>query len=384
MGSRSDGSGARYKKYKRIYEELREALTAGRYRPGDKLPAEVELVEQFGASRPTVGRALAKLASEGLVQRRAGSGTFVSNPGQHKGYIFALLIPELGQTEIFEPICQGLSRTKLGTHHELLWGPTLQPGAPKEIQAEQLCESYVKRGVSGVFFAPLELTGGKDEVNLRIARALDDARIPVVLLDRDIYEYPKRSRYDLVGIDNQRAGFTITEHLLVSGCTRIVFFARPNSAPTVNMRISGYRAAITEYLRKGAVELVEFGDPTNLSEIRKLLSRLRPDAFVCANDYTAAQLMTTLNTINVSVPSEVRVAGIDDVKYASLLQVPLTTIHQPCQDIGATALLAMVDRIAHPKAPARDFLVDFQLVVRQSSGLTSNVVSERNELHQPR
>ena len=94
--------------------------------------------------------------------------------------------------------------------------------------------------------------------------------------------------------------------------------------------------------------------------------------------------MTTLNAIEVSVPSEVRVAGIDDVKYASLLQVPLTTIHQPCQDIGATALLAMVDRIAHPKAPARDFLVDFQLVVRQSSGPIPNVTSQRHELHQPR
>jgi GntR family transcriptional regulator, arabinose operon transcriptional repressor len=381
MGSRSDGSGA---KYKRIYEELREALTAGRYHPGDKLPAEVELVQQFGASRPTVGRALAKLASEGLVRRRAGSGTFVSNPGEHKGYVFALLIPELGQTEIFEPICQGLSRAKLGNHHELLWGPTLQPGAPKEIQAEQLCESYVKRGVSGVFFAPLELTGGKDEVNLRIARALDDARIPVVLLDRDIYEYPKRSHYDLVGIDNQRAGFTITEHFLVSGCKRIVFFARPNSAPTVNMRISGYRAAIREYLQKEAVELVEFGDPGDFFNIRELLSRLRPDAFVCANDFTAAQLMTTLNAIEVGVPAEVRVGGIDDVKYASLLQVPLTTIHQPCQDIGATALLAMLDRIAHPKAPARDFLVDFQLVVRQSSGTNPRPVPDANELDQRR
>ena len=73
MGARSNGNSA---KYKRIYEELREAVAAGRYRQGDKLPSEVELVEQFSASRPTVARALAKLESEGLVQRRAGSGTF--------------------------------------------------------------------------------------------------------------------------------------------------------------------------------------------------------------------------------------------------------------------------------------------------------------------
>jgi DNA-binding LacI/PurR family transcriptional regulator len=381
MGARSDGNGA---KYKRIYEELREAVAAGRYRQGDKLPSEVELVEQFSASRPTVARALAKLESDGLVQRRAGSGTFITDPSRHKGYVFGLLIPELGQTEIFEPICQGLSRARIGTHHELLWGPTLQPGEPKEVEAEHLCESYLKRGVTGIFFAPLELTEGKDEVNLRITRALDEARIPVVLLDRDIYEYPQRSSYDLVGIDNQRAGFKITEHLLLSGCRRIVFLARPNSAPTVKMRISGYRAALHAFSQMGAAELLEIGDPRDISFIRQLLSRLRPDAFVCANDYTAAQLMTTLNGIGVSVPSNIRIAGIDDVKYASLLQVPLTTIHQPCQEIGATALLAMLDRIAHPKAPARDFLVDFQLVVRQSSGSNPSVVPDANELDQRR
>jgi GntR family transcriptional regulator of arabinose operon len=381
MDSRLDGNGA---KYKRIYRELREAISVGRYGPGDKLPAEVELVEQFGASRPTVGRALAKLESEGLVQRRAGSGTFVNSQSHPEAYVFGLLIPELGQTEIFEPICQGMSRARVGSHHELLWGPTLHSGAPKELQAERLCESYLKRGVSGIFFAPLELSGGKDEVNLRITRALDEARVPLVLLDRDIYEYPKRSHYDLVGIDNRRAGFTITEHLLLSGCKRIVFFALPNSAPTVNARICGYREAMAAHLRSEAVELVEFGDPTDISAIRNLLHRLRPEAFVCANDYTAAQLMTTLNTVGVNIPSQVRIVGMDDVKYASLLQVPLTTIHQPCQDIGATALLAMLDRIAHPSTPTRDFVLDFQLVVRQSSVSNLNVVCEVNELDQPR
>jgi GntR family transcriptional regulator of arabinose operon len=376
MGSRLDGNGAKYKK---IYRELREGLTSGRYLPGEKLPTEIELVEQFSASRPTVGRALSKLESEGLVQRRAGSGTFVSSKEAPESHVFGLLIPELGQTEIFEPICQGMSGARLGSRHELLWGNTASNGATKELQAEQLCENYLKRPVSGVFFAPLELTGGKDEVNFRIVHALDEAHIPIVLLDRDIYEYPKRSSYDLVGIDNRRAGFTITEHLLGLGCKRIVFFARPNSAPTVNARAWGYRDAIATHLKNGAVDLVEFGDPTDLAKLQEILSRLRPEAFACANDYTAAQLMTSLTSLGVNIPSEIRIVGIDDVKYASLLQVPLTTIHQPCQDIGATALLAMLDRIAHPSTPARDFLLDFQLVIRQSSRINSGD-SKSNEL----
>ncbi len=60
--------------------------------------------------------------------------------------------------------------------------------------------------------------------------------------------------------------------------------------------------------------------------------------------------------------------GIDDVKYASILQVPLTTLHQPCRDLGAAAIFAMLERIAHPSMPARDILLDCRIVVRQSCG----------------
>jgi DNA-binding LacI/PurR family transcriptional regulator len=61
-------------------------------------------------------------------------------------------------------------------------------------------------------------------------------------------------------------------------------------------------------------------------------------------------------------------AGIDDVKYASLLSVPLTTIHQPCASIGAIAVGAMLDRLRDPNLPARDILLNFHLVVRESCG----------------
>jgi GntR family transcriptional regulator of arabinose operon len=59
-------------------------------------------------------------------------------------------------------------------------------------------------------------------------------------------------------------------------------------------------------------------------------------------------------------------AGIDDVKYASLLSVPLTTIHQPCAKMGAIAVGAMIERVRDPKLPARDILLNFHLVVRDS------------------
>ena len=55
----------------------------------------------------------------------------------------------------------------------------------------------------------------------------------------------------------------------------------------------------------------------------------------------------------MAIPEEVRIVGIDDVKYANLLSVPLTTVHQDCAGIGALAMATMLERIEHPELPVQ-------------------------------
>ena len=78
--------------------------------------------------------------------------------------------------------------------------------------------------------------------------------------------------------------------------------------------------------------------------------------------------MRTLDTLGFSVPEKIRVAGFDDVRYAELLRPSLTTIHQPCTEIGTIAMQVMLERIENPKLPPRDVLVHSTLIVRKSCG----------------
>ena len=361
-------------KYQVVFEALKQEIEGGRWKDGDRLPSEADLVRTYGASRITVGRAVRDLQRAGLVQRRAGSGTFVRPRSTAAGSAlsFGLLIPDFGETEIFEPICQGMMSSPLAREHALVWGSVTgrREGASKEERAWELCRQYVDRKVSGVFFAPLELTPAKDEVNRRIAQALDDARIPVVLLDRTVVPYPQRGHHDLVGIDNRRAGYVITEHLLSLGSRRIGFVGIGNAAATVDAREAGYREALHAWGAAYAAELVRRLDPADASAVRALMEA-KPEAIVCANDWTAARLMRTLLELGHSVPGEVRLVGIDDVDYASLLPVPLTTLRQPTRQIGAAALAAMLDRVAGAELPTRDILLHGTLIVRRSCGAPS-------------
>ena len=104
-------------KYLQVYAALRQQIQSGQLKRGDRLPSEADLVRTFGASRITVGRAVRELQSAGMVERRVGSGTYVKAPQPVGGLSFGLLIPDLGETEIFEPICQGMMASPLAREH---------------------------------------------------------------------------------------------------------------------------------------------------------------------------------------------------------------------------------------------------------------------------
>jgi DNA-binding LacI/PurR family transcriptional regulator len=352
-------------KYRSIFLDLKRSITAGKYGEGQRLPSEAQLTRTYQTSRITVARALKELAILGLVERRAGSGTFVRHAYATQGRTFGLLIPDLGETEIFEPICQGIARAGRASHDEILWGAASRDVESKVEQALQLCDYYRSREVSGVFFATFEHIDNADEINREIVDNFQRASIPIVLLDRDICGYHKRSAFDLVGIDNRSAGFVVTQHLLNLGCQRVAFVSMPQSAPTAAARIAGYREAMWGVDKEQAVEI---GNPESRDWVDRLLKRHKPDGIVCTNDRTAGQLMLTLNSLGVEIPSGVRIVGIDDVKYASLLHVPLTTLRQPCSEIGAAALSTMIDRLAHPTMPARHVTIECKLIVRKYCG----------------
>jgi DNA-binding LacI/PurR family transcriptional regulator len=355
-------------KHRRVFEYLHASIQSGALKVGDRLPSEAELGKLFDASRITVAKAVLDLQRMGLVTRRPGAGTHVLAQHHAAGRTFGLLIPELGLTEIFEPICHGMMRSPFARPDALLWGNASTSVRESAKEAEQMVNSFIVQKVSGVFFAPLELTGEKDVANRRVARIMERAQIPFVLLDRCYMPFPERSAHDLVGVDNRRAGYLATAHLLGLGVRRVAFLGEANAANTVDARICGFHEALRTFKISPEQDPAWRGSPQDEAFVRRLLDTLRPEGIVCANDLTAARLMQTLMSLGVRIPEEIRIVGMDDVKYASLLPVPLTTIHQDCAGIGSVAMATMLDRLEHPELPVRDVLVPTRLVVRRSCG----------------
>jgi LacI family transcriptional regulator len=357
-------------KYAKVFEALERAILEGKFASGKRLPSESELCQRFKVSRPTAARALRELQQMGVITRRAGSGSFLTpaNPATPSASrSLGLFVPGLGNTEILSPICNEITRFAQSLGCSVLWGDAGTPINSSD-DALRLCKQYIDRPVDGVFFAPIESIPDREIWNRRLADTFVERGIPIVLLDRDLGEFPSQSEFDLIGIDNVAAAIALTKHLLKQGRERICFVARPHFPSTTDLRLLGCREAIRSFGLQRKYRLAHFGDPGDPQFVSSLLDAASPDAIVCSNDQTAAILMRTLTQLHCTVPDQIAVVGFDDVEYATLLSPSLTTIRQPCTEIARTAVRTLLDRISKPELPSRHIQHRFELVIRQSSG----------------
>ena len=358
-------------KHRQIVDHVLELILAGKFEAGARLPSDGQLVRQFQASRPTVAKAMKQLEDEGYIERRVGSGSFVSFPSVTKPSLIGLLTPEIGDAELFEPLCSEIARQCQKKGLSLLWADSSlqesQSDHDHEKIANELCQRFIAQQVSGVFFAPVEFTERMFDTNRNIASRLDEAGISVVLLDRDLERLPDRSRYDMVGIDNFRAGYLQAQHLIDNGCKRLAYVARLMSATTIDLRIAGFRNALLKNGLEITSESIIFGDVSK-PEILNSLNPQQFDGVVCSNDTTATMLLETFESKGINVPTDIKLIGIDDVKVAKQAKVPITTVHQPFRAIGKAAVDAMIGRIENRTMRPRDIFVGIDLVVRESCG----------------
>ena len=355
-------------KYRDLLNVVRQEIFDGKFGTTGKFPSEEQLMRRFDVSRNTVRSALAELKRTGVLETRNGSGTYLSAAASSPVGTLGLIVPDMAMTEIFQNICGEFIRAARDAGYTTLCdGASSFDPVTRTVQALRAAHDCAHRRVAGVVLEPIELTENTAVTTTEVLSILRKARIPIVLVDRDVVMPPQRSSLDLVGIDNVRAGYTLATHLIARGARRIHVVCRPNSAPTCRKRAQGANLAMLDHdipaARNGFHEI----DPCDADAVRTLLRRFRPDAIMCCNDATAADLLVTLRALGRRVPEDISVTGVDGLRCASIVTPSLTTIRQPCEAIARTSLKMLLERIASPSLPPREILLHTDLVVGQST-----------------
>ena len=192
---------------------------------------------------------------------------------------------------------------------------------------------------------------------------------PVVLINGD----DPYMRLGSVTPCNRSAARLAAEYLISLGHRRIAFLVRPGRR-TIERRQEGWRDALKHHglaHDDGMVLTVddwlpELGSAAVAAEITR--NGLWFTAVLAANDSLAYGAINGLKSQGISVPGSVSVVGIDDLPQAAFLDPPLTTMHIPMREIGATALDLLRDGMLGLAEPPRRIELGCPMMVRGSAG----------------
>jgi LacI family transcriptional regulator len=225
---------------------------------------------------------------------------------------------------------------------------------------------FSAKDIKGVIIAPVM----RDNSEIQHLEKLKMLNFPFVLL-ADI----RGISANVVEIDNKRAINRAVEYLIKSGHKKIVHFAGPPESAHTEERIDGFRNAFSNsnlvFTKELIVHIGSDSDGSYKKTIQYFKNKQRksyPTAIVCFNDLQALAVLTALRDLNIKVPQDISIVGNDDIHYAEIYSVSLTTIKSPQKEIGQKAAEILITNIESPNlVPIERIVLDTELVIRKST-----------------
>ncbi len=337
---------------------------------GERLPTEAELSEIFGLSRTTVRGAFATLEREGVIQRRRGAGTFLSQLNRNSSNIIAVMIPAFfHQLEIQganDRIVEGIEHRAFANKCSVILCRT----GNRRDKVEEYILQLRNNNIAGLIYTPLN-TSNSHYDNLEILARFESEHIPYVVIDSFISN-GSTGRYSFVGCDNYKIMRDMTRYVIDKGYHRIAFIRGFPGIYTSDERFFGFRDEMQkaglpireEYLRiMTETELDHQGE----KEIAELLSLSQPpDVVLCPHDIVAVNVIRYMQARGLEVPKDMAVAGFDDLPRAQMLIPRLTTVRQPFTEIGAMAAEILFDKLSGKQKGERQEFIRCKLIERES------------------
>ena len=222
----------------------------------------------------------------------------------------------------------------------------------------------------------LPLTFRKDQVRAIIcieifdrsyAEMICDLGVPVLFVDGPVKQDGFSLPCDQLYMDNTVEITRFVNDMLAAGQKRIGFVGNYNHCQSFYERYAAFRLAML--MADAPVdELLCFCTNDTNAIIEQLAGMENlPDAFICANDFIAGDLIRTLFSIGKSVPEDVCILGFDDSPESRVLRPTLSTVHVHTQIMAFTAIQLLLSRIKEPSLDFRVVHTETDLIYREST-----------------
>lgn len=239
----------------------------------------------------------------------------------------------------------------------------------KEQQFIQFAKQY---NYSGIILITVNSEGAD--------KYLEQPGLPVLLVNR----ITKRYTGSLVVTDNFQAGYIATRHLINLGHKRIGFLAGQHKNSTASsQRIGGYKQALSnyqlEYHEDYCLFDLDWRMDTGYAAAKSIFSQKSsrtkdnfPSAFLLANDLLALGFMDYCGTHDIRIPHDISIVSFDNIAYARLSQIQLTTVSQHVETMSEEAAKLMLQLMTDPPEEPKRVILEPTLIVRNTTAQYHN------------
>jgi LacI family transcriptional regulator len=329
----------------------------------------LDIARQLGVSIATVSRALnddpvvSKSTKKKVFDLANEVGyrhnRFAANLRQQKTHTIGVLMHELN-SNFMTSVLSGIEKITTEAGYDIIIAHSDESFEKEKANVMNLFHKRVDGLIASLSF---------DTISLDHFAPFEKKGIPVVFFDR----VEENSDTIKVVIDNYRAGYIATQHLIEQGCKRIAIVTASLKRNVYAKRYKGYVDALFDRNippDNSRVLVKDLSEQSGIDCAMELVAmKPMPDGVFITNDFVAAQCMKTLKEHGVRIPDDIAIVGFNNDAISRIVEPTLTTIDYPGAELGKIAARNLIGHLQGEKdiSKTSTIIVRSELLVRESS-----------------
>jgi len=310
-------------------------------------------------NHPSISEATTKRVREQARKMGYRSNIFAKNLRRKRTNTIGVIIPKLN-SHFMSSALAGMEQVANENGYNLIISQSFETAEKEASNVQTMFESRVDGLIVSLAY---------DTQDLSHFDQLIEKKIPLIFFDR-VAEYHSATN---IVIDNFKAGYKATTHLLDQGCRRIIHITGNRARNVYKDRLNGYKKALdNKDIAFNPDYVIEnrLNDEDGIEAAKQILDmKPRPDAVFAANDVCAVSCMITLKEHGIANPDDIAVVGINNDPISRYVEPKLTTVNYHGEEMGKIVAMNLINHLKGDGhiGMTQTIILNAELIIRGSS-----------------
>lgn len=344
--------------YVQLANLLREQISTGEIKVGDKLPSEAEMIKIYKLGRLTIRDALSILANEGLVEKQHGKGTFCKACIHVPKYRIDVLLDLTNIYFVLPYYLRAISEVLDSEDVNIILSDTKNDD-------EKICQNIeraISEGTDGVLFQPSFISDVAGPKLISLLATLREKDIPYIMMDGQYENVP----LSFAAVDDFNSGTIAARYFQSLGHKELCMIELQEYHNFCKRKAGFCEALDTPPHIVSFDEHTQGADDLTLALAELFQKHPGVTGIFCYNDAIAQICYEALSKLNKKVGEDISVMGVDDTIIASALSPGLTSVVHPKGQLAKETAEAMLAILSGQSSWPYQKLYEPSLSIRKS------------------